>query len=239
MRIAICDDNPAEARLLAKIIEDFAAGEHQQLQLSLFSDSEDMLAAAQANPFALYFLDIIMPGMDGIAAAREIRAADGDACIVFLSTSNDFAYQSYRVQASDYLLKPADKVQVEALLRRLQAQIAESSDCICIQRGRGFMRLPAAQLSYLEINQKQLYFYLADGQVRQVPGTLAEYEPELLSRSEFVKIHRSYIVNLRQVAQLSPDGCVMFSGKSLPISRLMYEDVRKAYMAHLFGAAEG
>lgn len=73
---------------------------------------------------------------------------------------------------------------------------------------------------------------------QQTPGTLAELEKQLLDRQEFVKIHRSYIVNLNQVAALSPEGCVMLSGKNLPISRLLYQQVRKRYITHLFGNME-
>lgn len=71
--------------------------------------------------------------------------------------------------------------------------------------------------------------------MRTIPGTIAGFEAGLLTRPEFVKIHRSYIVNLNQIAELSPEGCILFSGKNLPVSRLLYPQVRRAYMAHLFG----
>ena len=109
---------------------------------------------------------------------------------------------------------------------------------ICIQNGRSIHRIPYAQLSHVEINQKHLYFHLANGQLRQISGTMAEYEQELLSRSDFVKIHRSYVVNLRQISVLSPEGCIMFSGKNLPVSRLLYNQVHRQYIAQLFGDEE-
>ena len=67
---------------------------------------------------------------------------------------------------------------------------------------------------------------------------MAEYESLLLARPEFIKIHRSYIVNLGQVSSLSPGGCVMFSGKNLPVSRLLYHQVQSRFMAHLFRRQE-
>ena len=79
---------------------------------------------------------------------------------------------------------------------------------------------------------------MADKQLRMIAGSLSEYETELLSRKEFVKIHRSYIVNLNQVSALSPDGCLLFSGENLPISRLLYHQVQERYMSHLFNNAE-
>ena len=238
MRIAICDDNNSEGKLVADIIRSFANQSNLHIQISQFTDGENMLAAAGSEPFDLYILDIIMPALDGIMLAQEIRATDESTHIVFLSSSNEYAHQSYRVQAYDYLLKPVDKEQIRALIGRLYSELERKQVYICLQRGREFIRLPVDQLSHLEVNQKTLYFYLADGNVWQVPGTLAKYESFLMSNPHFVKIHRSYVVNLQHIAQLSSKDCIMFSGKNLPVSRSMYNDVRKRYMAYLFGHAE-
>ena len=78
-----------------------------------------MLDAAREEPFSLYLLDILMPGVDGLAAAREIRTFDEAAQIVFLTTSPGFAYESYGVRALDYLLKPVDEELLFALLDKL------------------------------------------------------------------------------------------------------------------------
>ena len=238
MRIAICDDNNSDGKLVADIIRSFADQSNLNIQISQFTDGESMLAAAGGEPFDLYILDIIMPVLDGIMLAQEIRAMDESTRIVFLSSSNEYAHQSYRVHACDYLLKPVDKEQIHALISRLYAELERKQAYICLQKGREFIRLPLDQLSHLEINQKMLYFYLADGHVWQIPGTLAKYESILMSNPHFVKIHRSYVVNLQHISQLSPKDCVMFSGKNLPVSRLMYNDVKKRYMAYLFGHAE-
>lgn len=75
--------------------------------------------------------------------------------------------------------------------------------------------------------------------MREVFGTLKEYEPLLLDRPEFLRIHRSYIVNLFQAAELSPTGIRTFSGKTLPVSRLLYPQVQKDFMNLLFADREG
>ena len=238
MRIAICDDSQSDGKQLSEIIRSIAKESNLNIQVSQFTDGETLLSAASAESFDLCILDIIMPALDGIMLAQEIRATDTSTRIVFLSTSNEYAHQSYRVAAYDYLLKPVDKDQIHTLIGRLYAELERKQAYICLQRGREFIRLPIDQLSHLEVNQKTLYFCLVDGRVWQIPGTLAKYESFLLSDPQFVKIHRSYIVNLQHIAQLSPKDCVMFSGKNLPVSRTMYNDVKKRYMASLFGNTE-
>lgn len=238
MHIAICDDDPRELERSAAIVEKYAKASNRPVQYQLFTDAEAMLQTAENVRFSHYFLDVMMPCIDGVAAAREIRSFDKEAKIVFLTSFKEYAYQSYRVKASDYLLKPVREDQIFELLEQFQQEEENFDACICVQTVRGFFRIPYAQLSYLEIYQKKLYFHMADKQIRIIPGTLAEYETGLLARAEFAKIHRSYIVNLNQVSALSPDGCILFSGESLPISRLLYHQVRERYMSHLFSTAE-
>ena len=94
--------------------------------------------------------------------------------------------------------------------------------------------MPFSQLAYVEVSGKHLYFNLTDGQVREVVGSLKDYEPLLLARPEFMRIHRSYIVNMLQIDELSPAGVHTFSGANLPVSRLLYPQPQKDYMKLLF-----
>ena len=90
----------------------------------------------------------------------------------------------------------------------------------------------------MEVSGKHLYFNMIDGQVREVVGVLREFEPLLLSRSEVMRIHRSYIVNMLQIEELSPTGLRTFSGRELPVSRLLYPQLQKDYMKLLFAQRE-
>lgn len=238
MHIALCDDNPQELSLLADAIEQYAASQALPIVVQSFSDAESMLRAANSAHFTHYFLDIMMPVMDGISAAQEIRSFDTDARIIFLTTTKEYAYQSYRVKAHDYLLKPLKAQELEKVLDELCALEERAQACICIQRGSSFQRIPFSRISHVEVNQKHLYFCLTDRQIREVSGTLSEFEKTLLARPGFVKIHRSYIVNLRQISALSPQGCRMFTGENLPVSRLLYQQVQQRFMAHLFEDGE-
>lgn len=238
MNIAICDDNPLELKKIADIVESYAAKSGLPVRFSTFTDAEEMLAAAKKEFFSHYILDVIMPGMNGISAAQELRSFDENANLIFLTSTKEYAYQSYRVKAYDYLLKPIRSEELTALLSQLQALEESAQECLSIQNGRSIFRISFAQLAFLEVNQKHLYFYMADGCVRQLPGSMSEFENKLLSHPGFVKIHRSYIVNLQHVSALTPKGCVMFGGNNLPVSRFLYNDIQKKYMNYLFSGRE-
>lgn len=238
MYIAICDDNTKEGKTVARMIDAFAEKRKIPVRYRIFQDAEAMLSVAENEGFTHYILDVVMPSMDGITAALEVRNIDTEAKLIFLTSFKEYAYQSYRVKAFDYLLKPVQESELLALLEQLQNIEDASEACLFIPKGRSFIRVSPQRLSYLEVSHKKLYFHMTDGQVWEVIGTLAEFERELLSRADFVKIHRAYIVNLNQISILSPAGCIMLLGQNLPVSRLLYNQVRERYMGHLFGETE-
>lgn len=79
---------------------------------------------------------------------------------------------------------------------------------------------------------------MTDGSVREVPGSLAEYEPVLLKRPGFIKTHRCYLVNLQWVMELTKNELVTASGQHVPVSRTEYPRVRAAYTLFLFADKE-
>ena len=186
----------------------------------------------------LVLLDVMMPGIDGMDAAREIRTFDDAADIVFLTSSPGFAYESYGVRALEYLLKPISGGLLFPVLDKLMLREQRPQDGLTLKAGATLVRVPFSRLSYVEVNGKHLYFHLADGTVREVAGSLKDYEPLLLVRPEFMRIHRSYIVNMLQIDELSPAGVHTFSGMNLPVSRLLYPQLQKDYMKLLFAQRE-
>ena len=238
MYLAFCDDSLQDGKQIAAVVEAFAASHAPHVQFEWFSDPETMLHSAHERRFTHYLLDVVMPTMDGITAAQEIRSFDTDAKLIFLTSSKEFAYESYRVRAHDYLLKPVDPSALSTLLGQLLAQEKANKECLLLHSGAVLFRLPFADISHVEVYQKKLHYHLTDGQIRQMPGSIAEAEKNLCSRPEFVKIHRSYIVNLHHISALSPDGCLMISGDNLPVSRLLFHQVQQRFMAQLFAGEE-
>lgn len=187
-----------------------------------------------SGDYDILLLDILMPGINGMQAAHEIRAFDAGVKIVFLTSSPEFAVESYAVKAYDYILKPVSKDKLFSILDAVMAEEQKSLEGLTVKTQLGMARILFSRLAFVEIMNKKLYFHLADGGVQEVTASLAAFEEELLARAEFVKVHRSYIVNLWQVGELGSKELITHAGKTVPISRLLYGKVREAYMKHLF-----
>lgn len=187
-----------------------------------------------SGDYDILLLDILMPGINGMQAAHEIRAFDAGVKIVFLTSSPEFAVESYAVKAYDYILKPVSKDKLFYILDAVIAEEQKPLEGLTVKTQSGMARILFSRLAFVEIMNKKLYFHLADGDVQEVTASLAAFEEELLARAEFVKVHRSYIVNLWQVSELGAKELITHAGKTVPISRLLYGKVREAYMKHLF-----
>lgn len=106
VNIAVCDDQLEELKAVESLLRAWQEQQCAAIRLHLFHNAGELLEAARKERFTLYLLDVMMPGTSGMAAAREIRTFDSAADIVFLTSSPGFAYESYGVQALEYLLKP-------------------------------------------------------------------------------------------------------------------------------------
>mgnify|MGYP000673051157 CR=1 FL=1 len=234
--VSVIDDDPLVCQAMSMILRDYSQG-----RVSVVSTSTDGATAvrnANSEHPDVVLMDMAMPGIDGMDAAREIRTFDDAADIVFLTSSPGFAYESYGVRALEYLLKPISGGLLFPVLDKLMLREQRPQDGLTLKAGATLVRVPFSRLSYVEVNGKHLYFHLADGTVREVAGSLKDYEPLLLVRPEFMRIHRSYIVNMLQIDELSPAGVHTFSGMNLPVSRLLYPQLQKDYMKLLFAERE-
>jgi len=238
MYIALCDDRREELDVLCALLERWQLQRHGTLRYKRYRSAAELLDGAQRERFSLYLLDVMMPGVSGLDAAREIRGFDDTADIVFLTASPGFAYESYGVRALDYLLKPIQPEMLFAILDQLALREQKPQEGLTLKSGTTLVRVLFSQLEYVEVSGKHLYFNLTDGTTKEVAGTLKEYEQRLLQRPEFMRVHRAYIVNMFQVEQLSPAGVITFSGKNLPVSRLLYSQLQKDYMQLLFAQEE-
>ena len=238
MYIAICDDQVDELESLTSLLLKWQSERQTTCRFKTFRNAAELLDAAKEEAFTLYILDVIMPGTNGIATAKEIRGFDTVADIVFLTTSPSFAYESYEVKALDYLLKPIQEPMLFPILDQILLREQKPQEGLTLKSGTALVRILFSQLVYVEVNRKHLYFNLTNGQVQEIFGALKDYEEVLLSRPEFMRVHRSYIVNMLQVAELSPAGIRTFSGQQIPVSRQLYPQLQKDYMNLLFAHRE-
>lgn len=234
MQIAICDDDRDELTRISSLLDTYKQEKKGSFCYKTFQSAVELLSGAKSGDYALYLLDVMMPAVSGMEAAKEIRSFDTDAEIVFLTSSPEFAVESYRYRARDYLLKPVAPEQLFSILDALLAKEERPEECLHIKTKTGMARILFQRLAYVEVMGRWVSFHLSDGSVREVSAPLWEFEDALFARPEFVRTHRSYIVNLMQIAELNGAELTMLSGEKVPVSRQNFAKVRDAYVEQLF-----
>jgi len=227
MNILICEDMKYEADLLA----DFIAESGFEVNVAIYNNARDALAYVRSGAdLDVCFLDILMPGMTGIELAEELREGGFKGFIVFLTGSNSYAPESYRVKAFDYLIKPAAPGRVKEVLAELDKAIKSADNGGVLIKGAGVSRmLLFREISHLEVIQNIVHIQLIDGTVHRTRATLAEVTPKLLGDSRFIQCHRSYIVNMGCIVALQGSSFIMRDGTNVPISR-KFSDAKLKYI---------
>lgn len=236
IHIGYCDDNATVLKTLGAVLNQYRAERGLDMECAAFHSPLDLLAKIERGVrFDVLLMDILMPGEDGIEAAKEIRKYDRNVKIIFLTSSAEFAVQSYEVEAFYYMLKPLRVDSVFSLLDKVIAVCEqERTSRLVIRCKDGISCIEPHRLEYCEVIHRTLYIHLLDGTVAESIGCMDELCRELESFGCFLRPHRSYMVNLAYVQNLSYRALTLSCGVEIPIPRGRYQEIKKAYLEYAF-----
>lgn len=172
-------------------------------------------------------MDVCLPGIDGMEAARRLRQADQKAVLIFMTGMAQYAADSYEVGAQDYLVKPARYEDFARKLGRALDRCRRESAFLLVQQQSGVQRLLLQSILYLEVQGHRLSFHTG-GQVVTGTGTLAEAEAKLKDKG-FLRCNKGFLVNARYIQAVQGLDLILTNGETLPISRPR----KKAFMSEL------
>jgi two-component system response regulator AlgR len=238
VKILIVDDEKPARDRLARMVSELQ--EHELVGQAV--NGLEALGMAQSLEPDIVLLDIRMPGMDGIEAARHISKLDEPPAVVFTTAFSDHALEAFETHAVDYLLKPVKQERLQAAMdaaiRPTRAQAAKSGDMlsgleprqhICARVRGSLVLVPIEKIYYFHAEQKYVTVRHADGEVL-IEDALKNLETEFGDR--FYRIHRNALVSLERLAGMQSDNDghkVTFRGidDTLEVSRRHLPGVRK------------
>ena len=215
--IAICDDEKHMSAHIRSCVSDFFRKKNRETSLRMFSSGEELLS--YNGQIDILFLDIQMKGMDGMETARKLRADQFRGFLVFITVLKEMVFQSFEVQAYDYLVKPVDKKQFEKTMERLYASMQNArEDSLLVQKGYEGRIIPKDEIVFCEVIDRKIYLNLASGDVVDYYERIENLEAKLDNR--FYRCHRSYLINLKHLKGYKNGTACMDNGKKIPVSRL-------------------
>ena len=234
--MAICDDMPNFLGSFNNLIAKWP-NKPEALSVDFFQDGDSLIEAHTANPYDLIILDVLMPLLNGIETAAQIRRNDKAVSIIFLTSSPEFAIDSYSVKANNYLLKPVNENRLYDCLDECCAELLAHAKSILVKNANAIRRVSLSNIEYVEARGKQVLFALSDGTSVNATEPFYVYENQLLFDDGFYKCHRSYIVNIQKINTYTLKELTMQSGLRIPIARSCQKDFGSAYFEFMFGKA--
>ena len=236
LRTAFCDDDSTALHEIRILLDQYRAERNHEIECAFFQSPLELLAEIEHGArYDILFLDVMMPGESGIRAASEIRRYDSCVKIIFLSSSSEYAVQSYTVGAFFYQLKPIWR---ESFFRLMDSAIAdcekEQENSLILQCKSGVTRIELRQLEYCEVVHRTLFFHLHSGRVLESIGSMDALCQRLSGYECFLRPHRSYLINLEYVQSLSPRAVTMSCLTEIPLPRGKYQQVKDAYLEYAF-----
>lgn len=232
MRAAIIDDRAEDRAILHRELDTILRERGYSVEgIDLFSGGEEFLALFRGGRYDLVFLDIYMEGINGIQTAREIRRTDKNVRLIFVTTSNDFAAESYSLRADYYLLKPfvhedilkaLSIINLEDYERQRVIVLPDKSTCLL------------HDIIYSEYYNHRIVLYLKSNRKKKIRTSQADIERILCKNDGFVTCTKGIIVNLEYVQRFEDGTIFLADGLQVPVSRRRTAEIRKAHADYLF-----
>lgn len=230
IEIAVCDDEPFMAADVAAHLSEYMEKAKLAYQINTFSNGDALLKSDKQ--FDMLLLDIQMDKPNGMETARLLRERGCRGLLIFITVLKESVFDSFEVQAFDYLVKPLDKLRFHRTLgRALKSLGQQEGKNLVIQRGTACRIVPFSEIVYSEVYGRKIYLHLLNGETVDYYNRLDELEKCLDSR--FFRCHRSYLVNLDYVNGHSKGAIMLSDGEKIPVSRLREQELTKELLIHM------
>ncbi len=230
-KIAVCDDNPADAGYVADVIRRWAQARAVLMEIERFPSAEAFWFQYEENRcYDILFLDIEMEpeGMNGIELAAKLRKNDSSIQLVFVTGYMEYIADGYDVEALHYLLKPVTEEKLGSVLARALERVKAREKELFLQTTDGSVRVLSSEIRYLEVQRNYVTIHAAEEYT--VKRTLGDLEKEL--DESFYRTGRSFIVNLRFVRKITKTQVFLKDGAQVPLSRGLYEGINRAMIQY-------
>ncbi len=238
LKIAICDDNPHYRQEMQDFVCTWLTEHVLEAEVAVFDHGDALLTYCRSHNPDIILLDIMMPLLNGMDTAREIRKLNTVAKIIFFTSAPEFAVESYDVKASGYLLKPVQAEKFYQVMSDCVLDMQIEPEHLVIKTYHGYQKVHMHRIECIEAQNKKVLIYLEDHKHLEALETFSHFAATLPEEKGFFKCHRSYMVNMLNIDQFTATEIMTKSGIAVPIARGYSKAFKDAYFHHMFERGE-
>jgi len=230
LHIAICDDEKYMSDQIRMMTSAFFCRKNMDIVISQFSSGEELLKYDKV--IDILFLDIQMKDMDGMETARKLRSQKFKGILIFITVLKEMVFQSFEVQAYDYLVKPIDAGHFGKTMERLLISMKNASESsLLVQKGHESRIILFEDIVFCEIIDRKVYLHLASSETLDFYDRIENLETKLDSR--FFRCHRSFLINLQYLKSYKSGTAYMENGREIPVSRLRGKEFSNVILRYM------
>lgn len=235
MTIAIVEDYlPDQADIEAWIRRFWVEqGKSTPLSVEIYTSGDAFIAALAHGRFSLVLMDCRMEGADGIAAARALRACDGEAVLIFTTSSRDYAVDGYQVSAAGYLVKPFSYEDFARTLSRVWRWMPGRRVCLNLP-DTGEKPVFLDQIIYCDMDKHYAQIHLAGPKVLRVRISFSKLLEQLLPHPCFLLCYRGCVINLDHAQKMDEMNFFMDTGERVPFRKKEHTKLMRLYADYLY-----
>lgn len=240
MKIVVCDDNTEDLEKIRELLTRYMeSNEAVQAETEYYTDSVELYQKIQKERQGdIYILDMIMARKTGIDIGALLRRTNKKSIIIYITSSDDFALEAYGVHAVRYILKPVREELFKEALDYAVSDIfrEDREEVYSVKTREGILALPYSNIAYIESNSRMLQIHLTDEKVIKSIFIRRSFDEEiepLTKDPRFLRVHKSFLVNMYQVYRLMQGSVIMNSGVSIPVSKARAVEVKKEYLTFI------
>ena len=232
MKIAICDDFLKDAQSLKKII--MQAEDSNNFSVTTYTNSQELLARVHDKVmYDILFLDIDMPGIDGIELGKRIKKNQPNIIIIFATSHPQYMLDAFDCEAFHYILKPFEPSVVLSILDRAITKYLATNKYHCIKIKTQTIRLKISEIYFIEYCQKHVIYHTDKCDFEVLDSLNSVYQS--LKDFGFIQIHQGYIVNMEKIDHFEGYSIILTDKRSVAISVRKKSEVIAAYTKYIRG----
>ena len=221
LSVAVCDDEVIECCNMARKIKDILEEMKIPCIIRQFQSGRELLQAMES--FDIVFLDIMMQDQDGMKTAKMLRERENEKILIFVSSSREYVFEAYDVEAFQYLLKPVNDRKLKRVLQKAVLKTEKrSQEFIIVSRERQKKKLFLDDIYYFEIRGRVVDAHGAEG-IFTYYEQIGELESKLRDKG-FFRCHKSYLLNLKYVDGYNRQEAILENGEAIVIAKRRYEE---------------
>ena len=229
LKIAICDDETVMCGQLKELVSGKLSQWQEDFTVVCYTNAMRLLFSPM--DFNLIFLDVQMPGINGMSLARKLRQKGFEGVLIFVTVMREYMPEAFEVEAMDFLCKPIDPKRLEAALARSVRRLGtEAEDTLFIRTANWCRAVKIRDIYYCEVMDRKIYVHMK-GDVIEYYGRMKDLEKQ--TAFKLIRCHRSYLINPRYLSEYRCGFALLENGEKIPVAQSCRQGFMEQMMRYM------